>query len=110
MAKLEFNQEMRNLMNTAWMLVKYYGFALKEAMKHAWALFKLVKAMRNGIVKFAYRKMDGTTRIAWGSLKKEIMPELSTSRKRTSNPSVQVYFDTVKQEFRCFKIANLICE
>lgn len=96
-------------MDKAWMLVKKFGFTMSEAMKQAWALYKLVKALHKGIVKFAYKKMDGTTRTAWGTLKQDMLPE-SKGTGRKPNPSVQVYYDTDKEEFRCFKIANLICE
>lgn len=105
--RAEFNNKMRELMNKAWMLVKKYGFTMSEAMKQAWALVKLVNKMRKGIVKFMYTKVDGSTRTAWGTLEASRMPATQgTGRK--PNPSVQVYFDTEKEEYRCFKIANLV--
>lgn len=103
----QFNIKMRELMTKAWMLVKKYGFTMSEAMKQAWALYKLVKKMHAGIVKFMYTKVDGSTRTAWGTLDASKLPATQGAGRR-SNESVQVYFDTEKQEFRCFKIANLI--
>lgn len=64
--------------------------------------------MAKGIVRFYFRKVDGTIREAYGTLKAELMPETKGSDNRKKNESVQVYFDTEKQEFRCFKLANLV--
>lgn len=105
--RTEFNNKMRELMNKAWMLVKKYGFTMSEAMKQAWALLKLVNKMRKGIVNFMFKKVDGSTRMAWGTLEPNRLPA-SQGTGRKPNESVQVYFDTEKQEYRCFKIANLI--
>lgn len=100
---------LRQIMWQAWQFVKRNGFTLSEALKQAWALWRLKKAMTQGIVKFYYQKVDGSMREAWGTLKSELMPKMDerTDRK-TENATVQVYFDTEKQEFRCFKRANLV--
>lgn len=100
---------LRQIMWQAWQFVKRNGFTLSEALKQAWALWRLKKAMTQGIVKFYYQKVDGSMREAWGTLKSDLMPKMDerTDRK-TENATVQVYFDTEKQEFRCFKRANLV--
>lgn len=95
-----------NLMKSAWMLVKRFGFTIKEAMKQMWAIEKLRKAMRGGIVKFMYRKLDGTIRTAWGTLNDAIVP--ATQGERKPNETVVTYYDTDRSGWRCFKVANFI--
>lgn len=101
--------ELRTIMQMAWQFVKRNGFALSEALKQAWQVFKLKKQMFKGIVKFYYQKVDGSIREAYGTLKSELMPAIDNSNdRRLKNPTVQVYFDTERQEFRCFKVANVL--
>lgn len=101
--------DLRTIMQMAWQFVKRNGFELSEALKQAWQVFKLKKQMFKGIVKFYYQKVDGSIREAYGTLKSELMPAIDTSNdRRLKNPTVQVYFDTERQEFRCFKVANVV--
>lgn len=100
--------DLRKIMSLAWQFVKRNGFTLSEGLKQAWLNYKLHKAMLAGIVKFYYQKVDGSLREAYGTLKSDIMPPISGDDRRAKNPTVQVYFDTERQEFRCFKVANLM--
>lgn len=96
-----------SIMSLAWQFVKRNGYSLTEALRVAWANYKLKLRMGNGIVRFYYRKVDGTIREAFGTLSDAIVPPtLGTERKK--NDTVQTYFDTERQEWRCFKVANLI--
>lgn len=98
---------LHDIMSLAWQFVKRNGFTMSEALKLAWANMKLKAAMKNRIVKFYFQKVDGSMREAYGTLKGNLIPATSgDNRKR--NDTVQVYFDTEKQEYRCFKKANLI--
>ena len=63
--------------------------------------------MRTSIVKFYYQKVDGSIREAWGSLQDKYLEDIKKDN-RSKNDTVQVYFDTEKQEFRCFKKLNII--
>ena len=99
--------DLQAIMNTAWAFVKRNGFSLSEALKLAWANFKLKAKMHAGIVRFYFRKVDGTIREAWGTLASNLVPE-TKGTDRKPNPTTQAYFDTEKQEWRCYKIANLI--
>lgn len=99
--------QLRQIMRQAWMLVKKYGFAMAEAMKQAWAISKLRKAMSRGIVKFIYTKLDGSTRTAWGTLKEELMPTTQGSGRK-ANETLVTYYDSEKESFRCFKVANFV--
>ena len=91
----------------AWTFVKRNGFSMSEAMKCAWANMKLKAAMKNRIVKFYFQKVDGSIREAYGTLKENLIPATSGDNRK-KNDTVQVYFDTERQEYRCFKKANLL--
>ena len=95
------------VMSLAWQFVKKNGFTMAEALKAAWANVKLKAKMAMGIVKFYFKKVDGSIREAYGTLKPSLMPATGESSRKL-NDTIQVYFDTEKGEFRCFKKANLI--
>lgn len=102
-----FRNELRKVMSLAWQFVKRNGYTMSEALKCAWANVKLRAALNKRIVKFYFQKVDGTLREAYGTMKTDLIPETKgDDRKR--NDTVQVYFDTEKSEYRCFKKANLI--
>lgn len=101
-----FKSQMSELMKQSWQLVKVYGFSIAEAMKQMWAIIKLKSAMRKGIAKFLYTKLDGTVRTAWGTLKSDLIPASAGTDNRKKNDTVMVYFDQEKESYRCFKIAN----
>lgn len=95
-----------NLLKDAHRFMKIAGVSLSEALKRAWALARLTKKMQSGIVKFYYQKVDGSVREAYGTLEEGLLPETKGSEKKSD--TVQTYFDTEKQEWRCFKKLNLV--
>lgn len=99
---------MREVMQVAWQFVRRYGFTMSEALKTAWRNIKLRAAMRKGIVKFYYQKVDGTMREAYGTLKESLVPALSGNDSRKKSDTVQTYYDTEKESWRCFKRQNLV--
>lgn len=101
-------QELSNIMSQAWQFVKINGMTLSDALKTAWRNFKLRIALNQRIVKFYFQKVDGSIREAFGTLAERMIPATSGEDNRRKNDTVQVYFDTEKQEWRCFKKANLI--
>lgn len=100
--------DLRAIMQMAWQFVKRNGFTMAEALKAAWLNFKLKVAMAVRIVKFYFQKVDGSIREAYGTLSPAIMPATSGNDARKKNDTVQVYYDSERAEFRCFKKANLI--
>lgn len=102
-----FKNQMRELMKQAWMLVKVYGFSIADAMKQAWQVLKLKAALKKGVVRFYYQKLNGEIRTAWGTLKESLIPE-TKGTERKKNESLITYYDNEKAAFRSFKIANLI--
>lgn len=101
-------QDLHNIFKMAWDFVKRYGFTLSEALKTAWANIKFKKAASLRIVQFYFKKVDGTTRQAFGTLAPEYLPSHTGEDTRRRSDDVQVYFDTEKNEWRCFKKCNLL--
>lgn len=105
--KATFKSTLQKVMNLAWAFVKKNGMNLSEALKVAWLNIKLKAQMQTSIVKFHFQKVDGSIREAYGTLQMSVLPATKgTGRK--ANETLQTYFDTEKQEYRCFKKANLI--
>jgi hypothetical protein len=92
----------------AWQFVKRNGVSLSEALRVAWRNAKLKIAMALRIVKFYYQKVDGSIREAFGTLRSNRIPATAGTDNRKKNDTVQVYFDTERTEWRCFKKLNLI--
>lgn len=99
---------LHEVMSLAWQFVRKNGFTMSEALKCAWANMKLKLQMKSKIVKFYFQKVDGSVREAYGTLNEKLMPAITGTDKRTKNDTVQTYYDTERQEFRCFKKANLL--
>ena len=97
---------LREVMQLAWQFVKKNGYSLSEALKVAWMNIKLKVQMKKRIVKFYFQKVDGSLREAFGTLNEHVIPQTQGARKM--NDTCQVYFDTERESWRCFKKANLI--
>ncbi len=98
---------MREVMLLMWQFIRQNGLPQSEALKTAWRNVKLRKAMTQRIVKFVFQKVDNSLRIAYGTLKSDIVPATGDSGRK-SNPTLQVYYDTEKTAWRCFKRAQLL--
>lgn len=99
--------ELRQIMDAAWRFFRITGESFAECLRRAWANFKLVAAMRTRIVRFYFRKVDGSVREAYGTLRPDLLPA-TTGGDRKPNDTVQTYYDTERQEYRCFKKFNLV--
>ncbi len=107
MQQTEKRSKLSELFKMMWQFIRKNGYSRSEALKCAWANIKLRAAMKQRIVKFYFQKVDGSVREAFGTLKETLLPPTQgTGRK--ANDTLQTYFDTEKQEYRCFKKANLI--
>ena len=98
---------LKSVMKLAWQFVKRNGFSMSAALKAAWANAKLKAQMKKGIVRFYFRKVNGSIREAWGTLNENIMPVIQ-GNGRAKNDTIQVYYDTEVESYRSFKKANLI--
>jgi hypothetical protein len=99
--------DLQVIMRNAWMFFHTTGQAFGECLRLAWANFKLVRRMHAEIVHFHFRKVDGSIREAWGTLRADLLPPVGDDKRRR-NEFTQVYFDTEKQEFRAFKKLNIM--
>lgn len=97
---------MREVMVLAHQFIRKNGMSLSEALKTAWANIKLKASMKSRIVKFYFQKVDGSVREAYGTLKENIVP--ATQGERKNNDTCQTYYDCEKEDWRCFKKANLL--
>lgn len=98
---------LREIMNLAWQFVRRNGYSLSEALKTAWLNAKLKSLLKRGVAEFYYKKVDGSLRQAFGTLKEGLVGETKGTGRRP-NDNLQVYFDTEKGEYRSFKKCNLI--
>ncbi|MDR1223283.1 MAG: SH3 beta-barrel fold-containing protein [Tannerella sp.] len=96
-----------DVMRLAWQFVKRNGFTMSRALKVARVNAKLRIAVRLQIVKFYFQKVDGSTREAYGTLSGKPVPATGGDTRK-KNDTVQTYYDTERQEWRCFKKANLL--
>ena len=92
----------------AWQMVKRNGYLMSEALKTAWMNIKLKAAMKERIVKFYFQKVDGSIRETYGTLKESLLPDSKGTDSRKKSDTVQTYFDTEREEYRCYKVANLV--
>lgn len=99
----------RNIMLSAWELVKSLGITISEALVKSWAAYKLRVELLKGETRFVFRKVNGELREALGTLNTELFnytPSANNNRKR--NYGAMPYFDLEKGFFRSFKIESLV--
>ena len=106
--KAAMRKSMQQIMQLSWQFIKRNGYSKSEALHTAWLNFKLRAEMTKKIVKFYYKKVDGTLREAFGTLKEGLIPAIGSNDNRRKNDTLQVCWDTEKVEWRCFKKANVL--
>lgn len=99
-------KDLSTIMCRAWELFRCTGKTFAICLAKAWALYRLAKRMRIGVVTFCYEKTDGTLRKAKGTLKE--VAHLIKGTATAESPKTVRYFDIEAQAFRSFKIENLI--
>lgn len=97
--------QLKEIMSLAWEFVKNNGFTMAQALKVAWMNIKLKAALKAKEVVFSFKKKDGTTRKAVGTLQGTIAQAKGNGK---SSNNVQVYFDTEKGAWRSFNRWNLL--
>lgn len=104
-----FKNMMREVMNMAHRAFQLKGAYMSwtECLKQAWQVIKLKARMKKQVVEFYFQKVDGSLREAFGTLSEKVIPA-TQGAGRKMNDTCQVYFDTEKEEWRCFKKANLM--
>ena len=109
-----FHKKMTELAEKAGFAVKVDFFTDKKLDESLSAdeLDEFVKALKAGVVDFEFEKVDGTVRKAKGTLNQDLMkvPEKKVegaAKKRFMPPTVQVFWDVEKEEFRSCRKASI---
>lgn len=89
------------------MFVNEYSMDKRDAIILACRNIELLAKLKNGIVRFSYKKNDGTTRVATGTLVEKALPLIKGNGRPTA-PSLFLYYDTEKSSYRSFKRINLL--
>jgi hypothetical protein len=92
------------LFKMAWAIKNQFS-TFAEALTHAWRTIKLQWALCLGVVTFSYKKIDGSTRVATGTL--DSVPATKGTR-REPNYGLLTYFDLEKENWRSCRIDSLI--
>jgi len=99
-----------NLFFRAWSIKKLNPkYTFRKALMQSWRAEKLYRSMRGGnVVEFVYIKLDGSIRIASGTIP-ELNDQFSTSErvKTLAQNSVVNYFDLEANGWRSFKADRL---
>lgn len=69
---------------------------------------RLRRMLKRGVVGFKYKKKDGTTRAARGTLKPDMLPRYKDRRRARPSRTLFRYWDVDKMSFRSFLKANYI--
>lgn len=93
----------------------YLDTQLHESMSEA-VEKKFLEALKAGKVEFSYKKVDGSTREAVGTLKPELMKKAEATDKKIADgkkkhfvpPTILIYWDLEAEGFRSFRKANFI--
>lgn len=100
------SKDLSNVMRRAWQIARATGKAFSVALSKSWALYRLVKQMRAGVVRFSYEKVDGTLRKACGTLKDTGLLVKGTGRP--DDGQTVKYYDVEAKGFRSFRVENFI--
>ena len=97
---------------TSWALEQKVTPAVEEAMAETSELEELLEQLHSRIVRFSYRKMDGSLREAIGTLKPSVLDKLSANtkprRRISSRSDCIVYYDLDREDWRCFCPENFV--
>jgi hypothetical protein len=97
----------RKVMKMAWAIVaRFNSFA--DALRHAWKVVKLSAKMRNTVVPFLYKKVDGSTRLAAGTLQADLLPPVKGAGNKAEKWDLLTYFDAEVKQWRSCKVENII--
>ncbi len=97
-----------------WNLRQIVKQAVKEASRETSYLDSFTDELRQRIVRFEYRKNDGSLREAWGTLSDAIIAHKNKTpkafSKRGAAPGCVTYFDLERNDWRCFLVENFVRE
>ncbi len=94
----------QELFKRAWTLFRNAFGTFAECLRQAWKVIKLKAALKAGTATFSFKKKDGSTRVAFGTLARSI----SAGKGKPAPLTLLAYFDTEKEQVRSFKIDSLL--
>lgn len=107
--KAKKENKLSTIMTTAWAFVKKGIFAtISEALKAAWAKFKLVSKLSKSVAHFTYRKANGELREAIGTLRDGNFQYSFKGKEVKEKLDVIKYYDLVSDAWRSFRIERLV--
>lgn len=98
--------DLSKIMRRAWAIARATGKAFRVCLCRAWALYRLTKRMRAGVVRFAYEKTDGTLRHAAGTL--QGIADAVKGNGAPDSGNTFRYMDVEAGGFRSFRVENLV--
>ena len=101
--------KLSRIMSNAWFYFRkgiYTSFS--ECLKAAWKAFKIIKALKSGVISFSYRKATGAIRQATGTLNASLYTFTGKGVRSESKPDAIKYYDTEKDAWRMFRIERFI--
>lgn len=101
-------ETLTKLMRSSWLIERETGMGRSFCLRKAWSNIKLQKALRTGVVRFSYMKIDGGVREARGTTSSTFVPYMGTPSDRKENLKVVTYYDLDKNGWRSFRRENLI--
>lgn len=93
-----------------WQVRTMVDKAIEDALRQSNGIDELIEELHNRIVRFRYRKTDGSIRDAIGPLKENLLTEITANRKSSQarHNECVVYFDLERNAWRCFCPENFI--
>lgn len=99
----------KEIMKAAWQMFKEQLFTtFAAALKAAWNRFKLLAKLREGVAYFSFKKADGSTRVAIGTLRNGNFSYESKGSDRVSKIGLIKFWDVENRAFRSLNIENFI--
>lgn len=98
--------DLKTIMRRAWHLFRSTGKTFAVCLSKAWALWRLTRQMRAGVVRFAYEKADGSLRKACGTLH-----NVASTVKGVGRPDdgqTVKYYDVEAAGWRSFRVENFV--
>ena len=91
---------------------RLYGMPWRERVLRGWQLVRFRNQLRHGVFRFRYIKLDATIRVAYGTLRADLLPprERVNLVPRNETFTTIAYFDLIRNEWRSFRITMLIPE
>jgi WYL_2, Sm-like SH3 beta-barrel fold len=99
----------KELFKAAWQMLKENLFTtFSEALKAAWNRFKLLAQLKKGIAYFSFKKADGSTRVAVGTLRNDNFSYESKGTDKVAKIGLVKFWDVENRAFRSLNIENFI--